>query len=92
MYKIVRSKKYRKDFQRLAMSGRFSQEKLWNIVDILASGFSLPLSCRNHPLHGRFAGAYECHVEPDLVLIYEKFEDILVLYLIRVGSHSDLFD
>jgi mRNA interferase YafQ len=91
MYRIARSKKYGKDFRRLEMSGRFNQKKLDNVIDTLAGGFDLPPSYRNHPLHGRFAGAFGCHIEPDLVLVYKKLEDILVLYLIRVGSHSDLF-
>ena len=33
----------------------------------------------------------ECHVEPDFLLIYEKTEEVLVLSLVRTGSHSDLF-
>ncbi len=46
---------------------------------------------RDHLLMGNYKGTRECHIEPDFLLIYEKFEDILVLTLIRTGSHSDLF-
>lgn len=91
MYKPIYSKKFKKDLRRLEWSGRFRIGKLKNVIDILASGIDLPPSYRNHPLRGRFAGSFECHIGPDLVLVYKKLEDILVLYLIRVGSHSDLF-
>lgn len=46
---------------------------------------------RDHDLKGDFQGFRECHVEPDLLLIYKIFDDQLVLVLVRVGSHSDLF-
>lgn len=91
MYEIIRSKKYRKDFQRLAMSGRFNQRKLESVIKMIAKGEVLPFYYRNHPLHGFDVDTWECHVGSDLLLIYRKRESILVLYLIRVGSHSDLF-
>ena len=46
---------------------------------------------KNHPLHGKHKGKWECHVEPNWVLIYriDKPERKVVFY--RTGSHSDLF-
>ena len=45
----------------------------------------------NHPLHGKYEGKWECHVEPDWLLIYRinKAERRIIFY--RTGSHSDLF-
>lgn len=92
MYKIVRSKKYRKDFQRLIMSGKFNRVKLESVIRMIAKGEVLPFNYRNHPLHGFYADTWECHIYSDLLLIYQKRESVLALYLIRLGSHSDLFD
>jgi mRNA interferase YafQ len=44
---------------------------------------------RDHPLTGEWAGFRDCHVKPDLVLIYEK-PDAATLRLVRLGSHSEL--
>jgi mRNA interferase YafQ len=44
---------------------------------------------RDHPLSGEWAGFRDCHVKPDLVLIYEKPDDE-TLRLVRLGSHSEL--
>jgi len=43
----------------------------------------------DHPLSGEWAGFRDCHVKPDLVLIYEKPDDE-TLRLVRLGSHSEL--
>ena len=46
---------------------------------------------RDHDLTGNYWGCRECHIEPDWLLVYEVLDDILVLMLYRVGSHSELF-
>ena len=51
----------------------------------------IPRKMKPHKLIGQYKGALECHIEPDWPLIYELFEDILVLSLQRTGSHSVLF-
>lgn len=91
MYRIIASSRYRKDFKRLSKSGCFDVKKLEKVIDLLANNRDLPKKCINHPLKGLYKGSFECHIEPDLLLIYEKIEDMLVLYLVRLGSHSDLF-
>jgi len=90
-YKVETTKKFRKDLKKLKRSGRFNVEKLESIVDMLKRGEVLPAKYRNHSLLGQFSGTFECHIEPNWLLIYEKRDDILFLYLIRTGSPSDLF-
>ena len=46
---------------------------------------------KDHSLIGDYKGFRELHIKPDLLLIYKKDENELVLALIRVGSHSKLF-
>lgn len=40
---------------------------------------------------GQYEGFRECHIKPDLLLIYKKEEDILILTCLAIGSHSELF-
>ena len=51
----------------------------------------LPQALRNHPLHGKWKGTLECHVEPDWLLIYEINQTAKEVIFHRTGSHSDLF-
>lgn len=59
------------------------------VIERLASDQSLPERMRDHALTGEWADHRDCHVKPDLVLIYARTGDALVL--VRLGSHSELF-
>ena len=60
------------------------------VVDVLRNGEKLDAKYHDHALHGDFEGFWECHIQPDWLLVYQIFEDILILSLTRTGSHSDL--
>lgn len=60
-----------------------------DIVRLLAADDALPERNRDHALTGDWIGFRECHIRPDLLLIYEKAEG--VLRLVRLGSHNELF-
>lgn len=64
-------------------------KKLRAVIEKLVNEEELDARLRDHPLQGQFAGARDCHVSPDWVLIYAVVEN--ELRLIRTGSHSDLF-
>ena len=66
-------------------------EKLFEVVRRLANGETLEERYRDHDLTGNYKGCRECHIEPDWLLVYEILDDVLVLLLYRLGSHSDLF-
>ena len=66
-------------------------EKIECIIDTLANDEPLESKHRDHALQGEYKGYRECHIEPDLLLIYKKCEDILVLVCFRLGSHSEVF-
>ncbi|MCE5319138.1 MAG: type II toxin-antitoxin system YafQ family toxin [Parachlamydia sp.] len=59
------------------------------VVDILRRRKKLPEKYRDHSLAGDYHGYRECHIKPDVLLIYST--DQQCLYLARVGSHSELF-
>lgn len=58
-------------------------------IDRLVSGKTLDAKFRDHPLKGGYAGCRECHLKPDVLLIYVQTGD--ELRLVRLGSHSELF-
>ena len=63
-----------------------------DVIDILSKGEILPEKYKNHPLKGNLNGYYDCHVLPDLVLIYKIEKERLVLILFDIETHSNLFE
>lgn len=89
--KISRSGEYKRDFKREA-KGKHGQTLNIDVGSVLtALAFDVPLDKRlvDHPLVGAWVGWRECHIKPDLLLIYRKVDD--ELKLARLGSHSELF-
>ena len=62
-----------------------------DVIDMLSKGEPLPEKYKNHPLKGELKGYYDCHVLPDLVLIYKIEKERLVLILFDIETHSNLF-
>jgi mRNA interferase YafQ len=60
------------------------------IIDALVLDQQLAASYRDHNLTGEWTGCRECHIKPDLLLIYKKVGDNKLI-LARLGSHSELF-
>ena len=89
-YSIKFTNQFKRDLK-LAKKQSKDIDKLFEIIEILADGNQLPAKYRDHELTGNYKDTHECPIEPDWLLIYEIREDILVLMLNRVGSHSELF-
>ena len=89
-YTIERTSQFKKDFK-LAEKQGLDMNELKTVVRMLADGEELPEKYRDHPLKGDYKGHRECHIEPDWLLIYKITESVLVLSLVRTGSHSRLF-
>ena len=85
---------FKRDFKReyrgkyrylLEENGEFVQ-----VRNMLANDMLLPPKYRDHPLHGEWEGARDCHIRPDFVLVYTlEGDDVLILE--RLGSHAELF-
>jgi mRNA interferase YafQ len=88
MKAIHTSAKFRKDFKRAIKRGK-NMGKLQSVVNILVTAEKLPPHYKPHKLSGGYADLWECHIEPDWLLIYDVNED--ALELLRLGTHSDLF-
>lgn len=93
MYQIVYAKKFKKSLSRLVKGGlkKTIQVQIIETVDLIATGKKLPQSYRDHQLHGEFATYRECHVQGDLLLVYQIIDRELVLVMVNIGSHNDLF-
>ncbi|MBI3419372.1 MAG: type II toxin-antitoxin system YafQ family toxin [Proteobacteria bacterium] len=83
------SSQFRKDFKLAEKRGK-DMRKLQAILDLLATDTALPSRCRPHKLSGDYAGYWECHIEPDWLLIYHI--GLQIIELARTGTHSDMFD
>jgi len=89
-YEVKFTNQFKKDFK-LAKKQNKDLNKLFDVVNILAEGGILEAKYRDHDLSGEYKGTRECHIEPDWLLVYEIQNDILVLILYRLGTHSELF-
>jgi mRNA interferase YafQ len=91
MRAIERTSRFKRDYRR-EKSGVLSKKLdhlLIEAIDLLAADRPLPQRYFDHPLSGEWSGFRDCHIRPDLVLIYEK-PDTHTLRLVRLGSHSEL--
>ena len=68
-----------------------SRHKIEAIVDLLAEDLTLPARCRPHKLSGNWEGFWECHIEPDWLLVYD-LDSPEHLILVATGTHVDLFE
>lgn len=91
MHEVRFSAAFRRAYKRLRRSGKFPKEEVDDLIDLLASDERLPQQNRDHALHGEYAGKRECHIRGDLLLVYERHDDILVLVMINIGTHHDIF-
>ena len=90
MRAIERTTKFKRDYKREKRADPGLDAVLVPTIQLLATDAPLPRKLRDHGLSGTWAGYRDCHVRPDLVLIYAKTNEE-TLSLVRLGSHSELF-
>lgn len=91
MRTIQRTKKFKQDLKRV-MAGRHGKDlepRLRQALMFLVEDRPLPASFNDHGLSGEWSDHRDCHLKPDLLLIYRKV-DGEILQLVRLGSHSEL--
>lgn len=89
-YEVKFTSQFKKDLK-LAKKQNRNLDKMYEIIEKLANKEPLDEKYRDHCLKGNYSDHRECHIEPDWLLIYEYIDNILVLELSRLGSHSELF-
>lgn len=90
-YTVKPTTQFKKDFK-LAMKRGLKIELLEKVIATLAMGETLCEKYKDHALTGNWVGHRKCHVLPNWLLIYRIEDEVLVLTLVRTGTHSDLFE
>ena len=89
MYKLEYSNQFKKDFKKVTKMPIPDVIEVGHVISTLLKGESLKEKYVDHGLAGDWFGYRDCHIKPDLVLIYKN--DSKTLKLARIGSHSELF-
>jgi mRNA interferase YafQ len=83
---------FKKDYKRIKATphhAKDAEKLLTTVIKMLVENKELPPANPDHSLSGNWAGYRECHIKPDLILIY-RLPDVATLQLVRLGSHSEL--
>ena len=92
MLKAEFTGQFKKDYK-LAIKRGCNPKEMQEVITLLINEQPLPEKYRDHALVNsrNYKDMRECHIEPNWLLIYKVYQDVLILKLIRTGSHSDLF-
>lgn len=95
-YKLIRTKQFKKDFK-LCEKRNYNLSILESVLKLLQNGDTIPEKYKDHPLRNskNYKECRELHLEPDWLLVYKYSKNNVILKeikLIRLGTHSDLFE
>ena len=89
MLEIIYSSQFKKDFKKARKLPLPDLKTIFEVISILELGATLDAKYKDHELSGNWSSFRECHIKPDLLLIYKR--NVSELQLARLGTHSDLF-
>jgi mRNA interferase YafQ len=90
MYRLSYTGQYKKSFN-LCKNRGYNMNLLAAAVALLQETGQLPPQYKPHKLSGTFKDCWECHIQPDWLLIWMQNKTELVLLLLDTGTHADLF-
>lgn len=91
MWNIARRTQFKKDYKRERKSS-LDVGELEYVLNQICNREPLPEKYHDHKLVGSWKGRRECHMQPDVLLIYKGDEENQMIVLERLGSHSELFE
>jgi len=91
-YNLRFTTRFKKHLKQIAKRNIDNVRKINDVVNSLQKGEKLEARFKDHALVGNWTGHRECHILPDLLLIYKIEEGVLILELVDTGSHADLFE
>ncbi len=91
MLAVSEIKSYRKAIKKYSKLASFDIKKVEEVIKMIQREEILDRKYRDHELKGKFHGVRECHMESDLLLLYQIDEENKTLFLINIGSHPELF-
>lgn len=91
-YGVRRTAQFKRDFKKIISQGKDVSE-FKKVLELLVEGETIPEKYKDHPLWNSkgYKNCRELHIKPDWLLIYKYSNENLILYLLRTGSHSELF-
>lgn len=89
-YEISKTVRFKKDFK-LIVKRNYNLTKFETLLNLLISGEELPTKYKEHLLINNFKGHFDCHIEPDWLLIFKRDDNEKLITLVRTGTHSDIF-
>ena len=90
VYELIKTSRFKAGVK-LARKRGLDISLLEEVIEKLRLDQPLDAKHRNHELSGNFKGVWECHIQPDWLLLYLKDNGVLVLTLVDTGTHSDIF-
>ena len=90
VYELIKTSRFKAGVK-LARKRGLDISLLEDVIEKLRLDQPLEAKHRNHELTGNFKGVWECHIQPDWLLLYLKDNGVLVLTLVDTGPHSDIF-
>ena len=90
VYELIKTSRFKAGVK-LARKRGLDISLLEEVIEKLRLDQPLEAKHRNHELSGNFKGVWECHIQPDWLLLYLKDNGVLVLTLVDTGTHSDIF-
>lgn len=90
MYGVTYTNRFKKALKKCSKRG-LNLKTFEKVIDILRTTGAVPLEYRPHKLNAKFNFAWECHIEPDWLFVWEQNDNELTLIFIDTGTHSDIF-
>ena len=92
-YQVKWTSRFKKEYRRAEKRG-YDMELIDEVIKLLAKGDEQERLVRDygdHALEGNWVGHRELHVLFNWILVYYIDEDMLILSMVRTGTHSDVF-
>ncbi|WP_431126070.1 type II toxin-antitoxin system RelE/ParE family toxin [Flagellimonas flava] len=92
MYQLVPTTQFKKDLKKVKNNDKDFKLTTAVLKVLQLKGVKgIPAKMKPHKLSGRYSDNWECHIKPDLLIIWIQIESPNIIKLVRIGSHSDLF-
>ena len=89
-YELFYTNRFKKDLKKCLKRG-LNTTLIEEVLDLLQQEGVLPTKYKPHKLKGKYKGCWECHIQPDWLLVWQQDDEKLILLLLNTGSHSDIF-
>lgn len=90
MYTVEYTSQFKRQYK-LAVKRRYNMALIQKVITLIANKAPLATKYRVHKLSGDFKDCWECHIQPDWLLIWRTDESANILVLVATGTHADLF-